>query len=97
MILIVAAACATAACGSPGSPGGPNVLGDYGGDSCTYENISLRPGGVAMVTWNGTEIALQFRQEGDKIILIKQNGSSSRFTLKGNDLVLEHSMFCTRK
>lgn len=94
MFLIVAAACATAACGSPG---GPNVLSDYGGDSCTYENISLRPGGVAMVTWNGTEIALQFRHEGDKIILIKQNGSSSRFTLKGNDLVLEHSMFCTRK
>lgn len=94
MILIAATACAMAACGGPS---GPNVLGDYGGDSCTYENISLRPDGVAIVTWNGAEIALTYRQEADKIILIKPNGSSSRFTLKGDDLILEHSMFCTRK
>ena len=40
MILIAATACAMAACGGSS---GPNVLGDYGGDSCTYENISLRP------------------------------------------------------
>lgn len=97
MILIAAATCAMAACGGSDGPGGPNVLGDYGGDSCTYENISLRPDGVAMVTWNGAEIALTYRQEGDKIILIKQNGSSSSLTLKGDDLVLEHSMFCTRR
>jgi hypothetical protein len=89
VILIAAAACATTACGGPGDPGGPNVMGDYGGDSCSYENISLRA--------EGAEIALQYRQEGAKITLIKQNGSSSVFTLKGNDLVLEHSMFCTRK
>ncbi len=94
MNLIAATACAMAACGSPGSP---NVLGEYGGDSCTYENISLRPDGVAIVTWNGAEIALTYREEEDKIILIKPNGSSSRFTLKGDDLVLEHSMFCTRR
>lgn len=94
MILIAATGCAMAACGSPG---GASVLGDYGGDSCTYENISMRPDGVAIVTWNGAEIALTYRQEDDKIILIKQDGSSSRFTLKGDDLVLENSMFCTRK
>jgi hypothetical protein len=93
-ILIAASAFGIAACGGPGVP---SVLGDYGGDSCTYENISLRPDGVAIVTWNGAEIALQYRQEGDIIELMKPNGSSSRFTLKGNDLVLEHSMFCTRK
>ncbi|MSQ91503.1 MAG: hypothetical protein EXR87_01020 [Gammaproteobacteria bacterium] len=97
MILIAATACATTACGGPGGPGGPDVMGDYGGDSCTYENMSLRADGVASVTWNGAEIALQYRQEGAKITMIKPNGSSSLFTLKGNDLVLEHSMFCTRK
>ena len=90
-ILMVAAAGSLAACG------GSTVLGDYGGDSCTYENISLRDNGVAVVTWNGEEIALEYRQEGDKIILIKKNGGSSRFTLKGDNLVLEGSMFCTRK
>ena len=94
IILMVGTACAMAACGGPG---GTNVLGDYGGDSCSYENISLRPDGVAMVTWNGAEVPLTYRQEDDKIILIKPNGSSSTFTLKGDDLVLEHSMFCTRK
>jgi hypothetical protein len=94
IVLIAATACAMAACAGAS---GPNVLGDYGGDSCTYENISLRPDGVAIVTWNGAEIALTYRQEGDKIDLIKPNGSSSRFTLKGDDLVLEHSMFCTRR
>lgn len=93
-VLIAAIVGAMAACGGPS---GPDVLGDYGGDSCTYENISLRPDGVAIVTWNGAEIALTYRQEGDKIDLIKPNGSSSRFTLKGDDLVLEHSMFCTRR
>lgn len=93
-ILMVAAAGSLAACG--GSTGS-TVLGDYGGDSCTYENISLRDNGVAVVTWNGEEIALEYRQEGDKIILIKKNGSSSRFTLKGDNLVLEGSMFCTRR
>ncbi len=93
-ILTVAAAGSLAACG--GSTGSA-VLGDYGGDSCSYENISLRDNGVAVVTWNGEEIALEYRQEGDTIILIKKNGSSSRFTLKGDDLVLEGSTFCTRR
>lgn len=95
MILLAAVACATSACGSP------NVLGDYGGDKCIYDNVSLRGDGVAMVTMMGVEIAGQYRQDGDKVILVAPDGTQSVYTLKGADLVLElmgeTAMICSRK
>ena len=94
-MLISAAACTMTACG------GPNVLGDYGGEKCTYDNISLRGDGVVMVTMMGMEIPGQYRQDGDKVILVAPNGTQSAFTVKGSDLVLETMgepiMVCSRK
>ena len=93
MILIAIAAGATTACGSP------SVVGDYGGDSCIYENIVLQGDGVAVVTWLGKELPLQYRLEEDKIIITKMDGSPKAFMLKGNDLVpvQEPMRVCTRK
>lgn len=95
MILIAAAACATAACG------GPNALGDYGGPNCIYDNLSLRGDGVAVVTMMGMQIPGQYRQDGDKVILVAPDGTQSAYTVKGADLVLELMgeavMVCTRK
>ena len=93
MILIAVAACATTACGSP------SVLGDYGGDRCIYENIVLQGDGVAVVTWLGQEIPLQYRVDGDQIIITKKDGSPKAFMLKGTDLVpvREPMRVCTRK
>jgi len=95
MILIAGAACASAACG------GSNVLGDYGGENCIYDNISLRGDGVAVVTMMGLEIPGQYRLDGDKVILVAPDGTQSAFTVKGSDLVLELMgealMVCSRK
>jgi hypothetical protein len=95
MMLIPAAIMAAAACG------GPNVLGEYGGEKCIYENLSLRPDGVAMVTMMGMEIPGQYRLESGKVILIAPDGTQSPFTIKGSDLVLElmgeTMMVCSRK
>ncbi len=94
-ILIAAASLAIAACG------GPDVLGDYGGDKCFYDNLSLRADGVAMVTMMGMEIPGQYRMDGGKVILIAPDGTQSGFTVKGTDLVLElmgePMMICSRK
>lgn len=94
-MILIAAACFTAACG------GPNVLGDYGGPKCIYENLSLRGDGVAVVTMMGMEIPGQYRMDGGKVILIAPDGRQSPFTVKGNDLVLElmgePMMICSRK
>ena len=95
MILIATAACATAACG------GPNVLGDYGGENCIYDNLSLRGDRVAIVTMMGMEIPGQYRLDGGKVILVAPDGTQSSFTVKGADLVLELMgepvMVCSRK
>ena len=93
MILVAAVACATIACGSP------SVVGDYGGDRCIYENIVLQGDGVAVVTWLGQEIPLQYRAVDDQIIIIKKDGSPKAFMLKGTDLVpvREPMRVCTRK
>jgi hypothetical protein len=95
MVLIAAAASATAACG------GPNVLGDYGGEKCIYDNISLRGDGVVMVTMMSMDIPGQYRQDGDKVTLVAPDGTQSSFTVKGADLVLELMgepvMVCSRK
>ena len=96
MTLIAAAAIATTtACG------GPNVLGDYGGPNCIYDNLSLRGDGVAMVTMMGMEIPGQYRMDSGKVILIAPDGTQSPFTVKGADLVLELMgeavMVCSRK
>ena len=95
MMLIPAAAMAAAACG------GPNVLGDYGGEKCIYDNLSLRADGVAVVTMMGMEIPGQYRMESGKVILIAPDGTQSPFTVKGTDLVLElmgePMMVCSRK
>lgn len=94
-LLILAAAMAATACG------GPNVLGDYGGEKCIYENLSLRADGVAMVTMMGMQIPGQYRMESGKVILIAPDGTQSAFTVKGTDLVLEMMgqpmMVCSRK
>lgn len=94
-ILIVGAALAGTACG------GPNVLGDYGGEKCIYDNLSLRGDGVAMVTMMGMEIPGQYRVDGGKVILVAPDGTQSVFTVKGNDLVLElmgeAMMVCSHK
>jgi hypothetical protein len=95
MILIAAAACFTAACG------GPDVLGDYGGPNCIYQNLSLRGDGVAVVTMMGMEIPGQYRLDGGKVILVAPDGTQSPFTVKGKDLMLELGgqpmMVCSRK
>ena len=94
-LLIPAAAMLAAACG------GPNVLGDYGGEKCIYDNLSLRADGVAMVTMMGMQIPGQYRTESGKVILIAPDGTQSPFTIKGTDLVLEMMgqpmMVCSRK
>jgi hypothetical protein len=94
-LLILAAAMAATACG------GPDVLGDYGGKNCIYENISLRADGVAMVTMMGMQIPGRYRMESGKVILIAPDGTQSPFTIKGTDLVLEMMgqpmMVCSRK
>ncbi len=74
---------AVAACATTAC-GSPSVLGDYG---------------VAVVTWLGQEIPLQYRLEEDKIIITKKDGSPKAFMLKGNDLVpvREPMRVCTRK
>jgi len=94
-LLILAAAMLAAACG------GPNVLGDYGGEKCIYDNLSLRADGVAMVTMMGMQIPGQYRTESGKVILIAPDGTQSPFTIKGTDLVLEMMgqpmMVCSRK
>ena len=94
-ILVAAVVCITAACG------GPNVLGDYGGEKCIYDNLSLRGDGVAMVTMMGMEIPGQYRMDGGKVILVAPDGTQSPFTVKGKDLVLELMgepiMICSRK
>ena len=95
LILISAAALATTACG------GPDVLGDYGGEKCIYDNVSLRPDGVAMVTMMGMQIPGQYRVDSGKVILVAPDGTQSPFTVKGSDLVLEMRgealMVCSRK
>ena len=95
MMLIPVAAMAATACG------GPNVLGDYGGEKCIYDNISLRADGVAMVTMMGMEIPGQYRMESGKVILIAPDGTQSPFSVRGADLVLEMMgepmMICSRK
>jgi len=95
MILAAAAVCATAACG------GPNVLGNYGGEKCIYDNLSLRGGGVVLVTMICMDIPGQYRQDGDNVILVAPDSTQSAFTVKGADLVLElvaePVMVCSRK
>lgn len=95
LILILAAALAATACG------GPDVLGDYGGEKCIYDNLSLRADGVAMVTMMGMQIPGQYRVDSGKVILVAPDGTQSPFTIKGSDLVLELMgeplMICSRK
>lgn len=95
MTMILAAAMLAAACG------GPSVLGDYGGEKCIYDNLSLRADGVAIVTMMGMQIPGQYRVESGKVILTAPDGTQSPFTVKGSDLVLEMMgqpmMVCSRK
>lgn len=78
-----------AACGS-------GVAGDYGGDECLYDKLTLMSNGDVYLTVFGTDQAGQYKMDGDRIV-VTIAGQSAVFTKNGRNLeanVLGEKMVC---
>lgn len=75
---------------------GSGVAGDFGGDGCLYDKLTLADDGVVYLTVFGTDQAGQYRIDGDRIV-VTVGGQSAVFTKNGRNLeanLLGERMVC---
>jgi hypothetical protein len=78
-----------AACGS-------GIAGDYGGDECLFDKLTLTNDDTVYMTIFGTDQAGEYRIDGDRIV-VTAGGQSTVLTKNGRNLeanLLGEKMIC---
>lgn len=79
-VVLIALAVALVACGS-------GMSGEYGGEGCLYNKLSFKGDGTVYVKVLGSELAGQYKVDGDKVILSLAAGHGQVLTRRGDTLI----------